>query len=718
MMSKAKLELTQEQLNIVNHALSPSSIPAKGSVCVITSAAGTGKTTTMKHLADKLGELGHKQVAYLIFNKAAQLEAAKSFNYFGTTRCRTFHAVARELKIQYKELGHERLDDTGIERFIRNNFSDVIEDKILSDVPQPKRKVWLIKRITYLVRKTLERFLHSDKSMGYFDLNPEEFTCYEAKKFHENSRVPGLRCTPGKAYGEIAFRVYEEITSKQKFWGHDINMKEIQIDNLLLNSSTAILVDEAQDMSECQASWVLRHKEGRQIFFVGDSAQSIYKFRGAKSSTLSKLARNSENHHFQLTKSFRFGDEIAAIANTILFVKENTPQDWTPYRVVGGGKTAGTLAVASQNADRTPRTIVAFKHVTLFQTAIMLLEAFPDIRISVSCCEQWRTGFRKIKQFYEMMCGRLKSYNGINGFGKEDGVPNWKYFIEQCEERELNGHLRIVAFVETYKESSVQKAKDIENKVLKQKYSEDEAEIVLTTIHAFKGKEADTIEVCDDISDLAVFKKLYDIDPLKAAIAEFDFKWGSEDLNLWYVAVTRPKKKLILPSNFMYFLKTMKFLYKEQSKCNVNLLDIKGKPVLFSPDEVFNLKSFVVLPWIHEFFKHTKRDEDEPPIKGTVSELWHYLPGEDGGGGEASCDEIESDCEPTCDTYLDGEDEDEEVQDPGTVLDGPDDIHASGLRVVSIVQIIPNKKRKLAEDLPSKQLILTNGTYVQVPNRT
>lgn len=64
----------------------------------------------------------------------------------------------------------------------------------------------------------------------------------------------------------------------------DIDMKKAQLRQLRIPSSV-LLVDESQDMDECQVAWIASQKQfGTHIFFVGDSAQCIYGFRGAKSS--------------------------------------------------------------------------------------------------------------------------------------------------------------------------------------------------------------------------------------------------------------------------------------------------------------------------------------------------------------------------------------------------------------------------------------------------
>jgi len=78
---------------------------------------------------------------------------------------------------------------------------------------------------------------------------------------------------------------------------------------------------------------------GTHIFFVGDSAQCIYGFRGAKSSYVMKLTCIDT----KLTQSWRFGPNIARVANLPLYAKEHSKQTtensrsprWIPYRVQG-----------------------------------------------------------------------------------------------------------------------------------------------------------------------------------------------------------------------------------------------------------------------------------------------------------------------------------------------------------------------------------------------
>ena len=69
----------------------------------------------------------------------------------------------------------------------------------------------------------------------------------------------------------------------------DIEIKKAQLKGLRISSSV-LLVDESQDMDQCQVDWINQQKQfGTHIYFVGDMAQCIYSFRGAKSKVSSSL---------------------------------------------------------------------------------------------------------------------------------------------------------------------------------------------------------------------------------------------------------------------------------------------------------------------------------------------------------------------------------------------------------------------------------------------
>ena len=137
---------------------------------------------------------------------------------------------------------------------------------------------------------------------------------------------------------------------------YNIEMKKAQLQNLRI-PCTVLLVDECQDLDGCEVAWIEGQKKfGTHIFLVGDSVQCIYGFRGAKSTHVMKLDKCI---NVMLTKSYRFGPEIAMIANLALYAKDRSPQTlgrtalplWIRYRIEGVFDGAGLLTTKSPLLD-------------------------------------------------------------------------------------------------------------------------------------------------------------------------------------------------------------------------------------------------------------------------------------------------------------------------------------------------------------------------------
>ena len=68
---------------------------------------------------------------------------------------------------------------------------------------------------------------------------------------------------------------------------HDSLMKLAQVNGYQMCSEgrpcSAVLADESQDFDACQIQWLdSQANHGCQVFLVGDAAQSIFSFRGAR----------------------------------------------------------------------------------------------------------------------------------------------------------------------------------------------------------------------------------------------------------------------------------------------------------------------------------------------------------------------------------------------------------------------------------------------------
>lgn len=104
----------------------------------------------------------------------------------------------------------------------------------------------------------------------------------------------------------------------------DTNISNTQLEGLdILPKASVVIVDEAQDLNECQLATVLillKRKVIKAVLLVGDPSQRIYSFRGASEKSLQAEAiqklSGCQPRTFYLSNSFRFGREIAEVRQT------------------------------------------------------------------------------------------------------------------------------------------------------------------------------------------------------------------------------------------------------------------------------------------------------------------------------------------------------------------------------------------------------------------
>jgi len=333
----------------------------------------------------------------------------------------------------------------------------------------------------------------------------------------------------------------------------DIDMKKAQLKRLLIPCSI-LLVDECQDLDECQVDWLhSQSKHGTHIYFVGDAAQAIYSFRGAKSSHVMKI---QECIDLKLTRSWRFGPEISKIANIALFAKENSPQTslsgylWKPYRVQGARdedySTVTTESLISSWRKHTPLTLIGYSNNGLMIKAMdmlglgalknpgrerhsdeegglsddddmtdveskelfMNLDKFPKFHINgegeMSGMGRWRTATHQIRSLYELWSSRDVVALPAKHFPDfADEKLTWNGFAETCQIKEITKYEMAAAIVNTYKQNTPEALEAFEEHIMKKKYSAEEADIILTTCHSAKGLEWDHVEICGDLLNLA-----------------------------------------------------------------------------------------------------------------------------------------------------------------------------------------------------------------------
>jgi hypothetical protein len=185
---------------------------------------------------------------------------------------------------------------------------------------------------------------------------------------------------------------------------------------------------------------------------VGDSAQCIYGFRGAKSSYVMKL----DCIDIMLTKSWRFGRNIAKVANIALIAKEKSPQTtgrsetnrlWLPYRVQGarraeeekessnptGGGVVTTKSLLLNWKLYNQVTLIGFTNGKLMRKAMGLL-GLSGLEVEESCCEDVESldiDRHEVKINKVPINADYLPKIHINGEGDMSGMKKWRKDVKK-----------------------------------------------------------------------------------------------------------------------------------------------------------------------------------------------------------------------------------------------------------------------------------------------
>jgi AAA domain len=467
-----KIEPTEEQINIIKHQASC------GKVVRVIAGAGTGKTSTMLLLAKELLEK-KERVLYLVFNKQAQLDAQAKFSGLsGLIHCKTLHSAAKSnITVpdpSFRGLDHV-VDEWPFRKQIAEDFGPEIGQWLLSRTPSEKEKSkkenleGKIELVVFWIYKTLEGWLRS--AFPESKLSDNFMTYFPAKLNHE--KYLGFE-NFGTFYIEKAALIWKKIWSGKYPVSHDVYMKYAQLGHCNLNHYTAILLDESQDTTACQVDLFVQQQSDKKVFVVGDAAQTIYSFRGAKSKFVVDL-RNTQD--YRLTNSFRFGKNVQFVANQFLWMKEKSPQAhlFNPYRLVGKGKHDGEIFDSSSSLPY-PYTFVARANSTSIFYSFSLLANDENVTIAINGdIPKFQTTIKKVLDLYLLYKNQKPQRDE---YRKYKSFDDFKIEVERLER---NDELILIKLIETYKEDLPEKMNTFKEMVLDKEIPLSEADVILTT---------------------------------------------------------------------------------------------------------------------------------------------------------------------------------------------------------------------------------------------
>jgi F-box protein 18 (helicase) len=243
---------TSEQVAISSNGFLPKTIT------LVNAYAGTGKTETLRLIAERNST---KRLLYLSFNKEAALKAKKRFP--NNTDCRTIHSLA---------FGH-----TGVP----------YKDKI--GRPSPRD---IVNRFNVI--HSFLAVLAIDVVTAYCHSADSEIT---ERHLDSNLRTKYPEVIP------LAKNIWLEMQDPTTLlrMSHDGYLKLWSLNNAQI-SADIILLDEAQDTNPVTLKILLENhtNSNSSLVFVGDTHQSIYRWRGAVNAM--DEVRGFADYEFPLTR--------------------------------------------------------------------------------------------------------------------------------------------------------------------------------------------------------------------------------------------------------------------------------------------------------------------------------------------------------------------------------------------------------------------------------
>lgn len=489
------MKLTEEQINIL----------ASNDNIKINAVAGSGKTTTIIEYAKTRDP--NSRILYLAFNKSVKLDAVRRFTEagLGNVKVETAHSLA------YKNIVFDFGYKVRAQGYKTNEIAEILGLTASGE-----------KHAVYMVAN------HINKFVAYF--------CNSSKqKVQELDYLATLTEAKAKEFVSV---FYEYILSQTRLFlsfmdkgkievTHDFYLKKFQLANPDLPYDY-ILFDEGQDASAAMLDIFLKQKAIKVI--VGDTHQQIYAWRYAINS-LEQV--NFTDYH--LTTSFRFSQEIANLALTVLSLKRHIGR-FKPIQIEGKGVSKAIKTKAILARTNLGLLLKAIEYITERENVKHIY--FEGNINSYTYAEEGAS-------LYDV----LNLYNERRHAIKDELIKGMKNIADLEDYIEKTQEVQLGMMVEIVKEYGNRIPDIIRN--LKEKHvsneDKDKAEIIFSTVHRCKGMEYDTVQLVNDfITEGQVHKMREDLEKSDTDAAKIN-----EEINLLYVAVTRTRNSLYIPNALM-----------------------------------------------------------------------------------------------------------------------------------------------------------------------
>lgn len=458
---------------------------------VITAGAGTGKTSTLAMLARSRPS---SRGLYLAFNKSIATEAGRSFP--SSVRARTAHSVA---------FGWARGDRGASAVLDRLNATRRSPDEAIDFLGLGPIKVPTVAGEATFTARAVYRWVTEMVTAFQQSADPE------LDPQRHLPHVPGVTAEVLLAIGQElavpAERAWAEMIDPSggvlpvshatylKLWG--LARPTLPGDYLLF--------DEAQDASPVIADVLTA--QGSQRVLVGDPAQAIYRFTGA----VDAMATFQAPHRLQLSRSWRFGEQAAAAANSYLGLLG------LDLRLTGNPH------VQTEITDESPQAQAVLCRGNAMCIAEAMAAQSAGLRVHIA------GGVSEPRRFVEaaeqlMTSGRC-SHPELAYFA------SWEAVREHVEDDGDPGLRTLVNLVDEFGVATLQQVLNACTD------REEQAHILVSTVHKAKGREWERVDLGADLDPSQALEDMHADDPQTRAKA-------MDELRVGYVAVTRACEEL------------------------------------------------------------------------------------------------------------------------------------------------------------------------------
>ncbi|MFB6931298.1 UvrD-helicase domain-containing protein [Streptomyces chartreusis] len=457
-----------------------------GDHLALQAGAGTGKTTTLALLARTTSQRGR----YLAYNRAIAQDATSRFPK--NVLCKTAHSLA------FAAVGH---------RYSRR-------------LNAPRRPAWQTGQALGLTKaiRIGEREV-TQKALANATLRTVTRFCHTADEAITSHHVPRLRgLEDTDLHAELATHI---VPYARKAWtdlqhpddgsvrfDHDHYLKMWALTRPRIDADF-LLLDEAQDTNPVVEQIFLAQRDHAQLVMVGDSAQAIYQWRGAKD-----VMTGFDGTQLALSRSFRFGPDLATEANRWLRLAD------APIRLTGTPTVPTELGPVTQ-----PDAVLCRTNVGAMAQVMTLMAAGQRVALAGGgdSLQALALAARDLKE------GRRTHHPELILF------PCWGDLQDYAAHDPAGRDLQpLVHLVDTHGTDAILTA-------VAHLVPEPHAQVIVSTAHKAKGREWPHVLIADDFArsegDAADDRQDTPKPPAPVDDAE---------ARLAYVAVTRTRRRLDL----------------------------------------------------------------------------------------------------------------------------------------------------------------------------